>query len=408
MTEYKDHEEHDEAEHEDALAVEHSISQVGRNQSKKLPPVVIGIVGFALVAVVIAILFSGEEKKEIVKSTGEEYELRTSKVPQQIEKAIPTASAQVPQLVIPDMPELTQEQLEKMRQEIDLRNRRRHAPVVLINRLDNEGNAASDGKTQAHDNDPSAEYKNALAIDSARKMAYLERANKAALDAAQNSNGGGDKSDKSISASELNSAAVVTNFATNLENPSFKIAQGKVIPGILETAIQTDLSGMLRAIVSEDVYSENGEMLLIMKGSRLIGEYKSGVAQGQVRVFVIWTRLLRKDGVDIKLDSPGTDSIGRSGLEGWVDTHFVERFGAATAMSLISGFAQQGASNQSQQQSLSQSFNKSAEVILNKSVNIPPTIGVDQGSKINVFVAKDLDFKKAVLSAEHTNDRGME
>lgn len=379
-----------------------SISQVGRKPVKPLSTPVKIIGGLAVLIVVLAILFSDDEKKAVINSTNEEYELRQSKAPKPVDKPIPKASEQDKQLEIPDMvePVLSAADQQKIQMENDLRQRRRHAPVILINNDPNATNNKSQKAGSANAEDAALGDTGAADIAATRKMELLAQTTKAALEAQTGANAA-NQTEKPIAASELKSAQVVTNYAANLLDPGFKITQGKVIPGTLETAIQTDLSGMIRAKVSEDVYSEDGSQILVMKGSRLIGEYKSGIAQGQVRVFAIWTRLRRPDGIYITLDSPGTDSIGRSGMEGWVDTHFVERFGASAMMSVISGFAQHGSNNQSQQMALSNSFSKATEVILNKSINIPPTIGVNQGDKINVFVAKDLDFKRAILSPEH-------
>ncbi|MFN9910766.1 MAG: TrbI/VirB10 family protein, partial [bacterium] len=93
--------------------------------------------------------------------------------------------------------------------------------------------------------------------------------------------------------------------------------------------------------------------MLIPAGSRLIGEYKSGIAQGQTRVFIVWTRLLRSDGVSVQLASIGTDSLGRAGSSGYVDNHYLERYGSAVLLSLVGGVSQfvagLGQSSQSQQ-----------------------------------------------------------
>lgn len=87
------------------------------------------------------------------------------------------------------------------------------------------------------------------------------------------------------------------------------VPEGTLIPGILETAIVSDLPGQIRAIVSEDVYSFDGRRVLIPTGTRLIGEYQSEITQGQNRIFVIWTRMLRDDGVSVRLNSIGADSL---------------------------------------------------------------------------------------------------
>lgn len=211
--------------------------------------------------------------------------------------------------------------------------------------------------------------------------------------------GGGEDSDPNLAfAQENTNSNVQTTKATQLQNLDTLIAQGKMISGILETAIQSDLPGMVRAISSENVYSFNGSTLLIPKGSRLVGQYRSGVRQGQSRVFVIWNRMIRPDGASIDLGSIGTDDLGRSGLEGDVDSHFMERFGASVLLSIIDGALSAAVDSIDDDDgstvsvSGSNDFSRSAEIALENSINIKPTIHIDQGSRIKIFVGKDLDF----------------
>ncbi len=208
---------------------------------------------------------------------------------------------------------------------------------------------------------------------------------------------GGGNSDENLKfANNVKPAKTVQ--ATQLRNLSTLIAQGELISGVLETAIQSDLPGMLRAITSENVYSFDGSNLLIPKGTRLIGEYRSKIRQGQSRVFVIWTRLIRPDGVSLNIGSIGTDSLGRSGLEGDVDTHFMERFGSSVLLSMIDGaldaLINTVSDNDSSNVSLNggNDFSRSAEIALENSIGIQPTIHIDQGSRIKIFVGQDLDF----------------
>ena len=198
---------------------------------------------------------------------------------------------------------------------------------------------------------------------------------------------------------------VDTAYAVKLQHPEMLIAQGTMIAGILETAIQSDLPGMLRAIVSEDIYGFDGTVLLIPRGSRLIGRYKSGLLRGQVRVFVMWNRILRTDGVSINIGSYGTDNLGRSGLDGDLDTHFLERFGSSILLSMIDTGMQIGANSLDNQNSATvaiesgQDVSSAAQVALENSIAIPPTIHVDQGKRIKVFVSKDLDFSTIETSS---------
>ena len=83
-----------------------------------------------------------------------------------------------------------------------------------------------------------------------------------------------------------------------------------MIKGILETAISSDLPGNVRATTTEDVYSFDGRRVLIPKGTMLTGEYRSGLNRGQSRIFIVWTRMLRADGVSLMLGWTGTDSLG--------------------------------------------------------------------------------------------------
>jgi type IV secretion system protein VirB10 len=222
--------------------------------------------------------------------------------------------------------------------------------------------------------------------------------------------------------------AVVTTHAQQIKRIDALVPQGYMIKGVLETAIQSDLPGMVRASTSEDVYSFDGRRVLIPKGTMLTGEYRSGILRGQTRVFVVWTRMLRADGVSLMLGSYGTDQLGRSGLTGDVDNHFLQRFGGAALLTITGGVAQFVAAlgnlqnsqptqfvldpttntlvpisavtqnqivangGQIAAQSMSQGITKMAEMALSNDINIPPTINVDQGTRIIVFVKRDLDF----------------
>ncbi|WP_246658459.1 type IV secretion system protein VirB10, partial [Rhizobium sp. FKY42] len=173
-------------------------------------------------------------------------------------------------------------------------------------------------------------------------------------------------------------------------------------------AIVSDLPGQVRAITSRDVYSFDGRRVLIPTGTRLIGEYQSEVTQGQQRVFVVWTRLIRDDGVSVRLNSIGTDSLGRSGLTGHVDKKFRERFGASILLSIVGGGASYltgyGSNSSSSgndnteraaelaRETIARTFSNMANTVLAENLKIPPTISVAQGERIFVYVRQDLDF----------------
>ncbi len=183
--------------------------------------------------------------------------------------------------------------------------------------------------------------------------------------------------------------------ATVLHNRGSVIAQGAVIPAVLETALDSDLPGFARAVVSRDVRSFDGAAVLIPRGSRVIGEYRSAAALGQSRAFIIWTRVLRPDGVSVQIGSPVTDPLGRAGVAGSVDHHFLERFGGAILMSVVTAGANALAGEPNTEVVVGSSqdaANLASNASVFAPVNIPPTIKVPQGSPIRIFVARDLDF----------------
>ena len=215
---------------------------------------------------------------------------------------------------------------------------------------------------------------------------------------AQAANGFKAKGDNGL-AVQLVSKPIDRVTADTITNKSYTIVQGTLIRGVLETAIQSDLPGFIRAEVAHDVYSFDGSRLLIPKASRLVGQYRSGLVRGQTRVFVVWDRLLRPDGASILIGSPGTDLLGRAGLEGDLDTHFFKIFGASVLLSLVDGaidVAVESVRDTVGSTTILQntnSLNRAAEIALENSINIPPTIHIDQGTAIQVFVARDLDFR---------------
>jgi type IV secretion system protein VirB10 len=177
--------------------------------------------------------------------------------------------------------------------------------------------------------------------------------------------------------------------ATRMKNPGQTVSQGTLIPAVLETAINSDLPGYVRAVVSSDIRSFDGSRILVPRSSRLIGQYKSGVANGQTRAYVMWTRLIRPDGVSVALASPAVDAAGQTGLTGTVDSHFLKRFGSSLLLSIVGAASTVGSGGSALVVSGGQS---AASVAAQQNGAIPPTIKVRQGQPIRVFTAKDLDF----------------
>lgn len=183
-----------------------------------------------------------------------------------------------------------------------------------------------------------------------------------------------------------------TATASNNFDPKTTVTQGTMIPAVLETAINTDVPGYVRAVVSQDVRSFDGSRILVPRSSRLIGQYQSGLQAGQKRAYVIWTRLIRPDGVSVALASPGTGFDGSGGLPGKVDSHFFQRFGSAMLLSVIGGLSTVGSGGASVVLGGGQN---AAATALQQNGQIAPTVRVRMGEPIRVFTARDLDFSQA-------------
>lgn len=203
---------------------------------------------------------------------------------------------------------------------------------------------------------------------------------------------------------------IVSVSAKRLPHPGLTVPAGELIPATLETAINSELPGMARAITTRDVYSLEGSNLLIPRGSTLVGQFNANVVQGQSRMLIVWNRVQLANGVIVSLNSPGTDTLGRAGQGAdYVDRHFMERFGSAALLSMIGAYvANAGVNGQDQYNSQSQyrmaiaeSFQQSAGQALEQDMMIKPTLQINQGTRINVFVAHDLDFHSVGAFGTH-------
>lgn len=179
--------------------------------------------------------------------------------------------------------------------------------------------------------------------------------------------------------------------AQPMTNPSTTVIQGTLIPAILETAINTDVPGYVRAVVSQDVRSFDGKRVLIPRSSRLIGQYQSGVQQGQERAYVIWTRLIRPDGASVNIASPAVAFNGTTGLAGDVDTHFFSRFGSGLLLSVVGGLGAV-ATGGIGGVIVAGGSQSAASAAVQSDGQRSPTIRVKPGEPIRVFIARDVDF----------------
>ena len=173
---------------------------------------------------------------------------------------------------------------------------------------------------------------------------------------------------------------------------------GAVISAALITGIRSDLPGQITAQVTENVYdSPTGKILLIPQGARIIGQYDNGVGFGQRRILLVWNRLIFPNGRSIVLErQPGADAEGYAGLEDGVDYHWGELFKAAALSTLLSIGAESGSSgNESDivralRNGAANSISQTGQQIVQRQLNIAPTLTIRPGFPVRVIVTRDL------------------
>ncbi len=176
------------------------------------------------------------------------------------------------------------------------------------------------------------------------------------------------------------------------------VIQGTMIQAVMETALDSSLPGQTRAIISEDVFSFDGTRLLIPRGSRLIGRYRSGIEISQRRVTIAWDRIILPDNQSIQISAFGGDELGRSGVTGFVDTRFAQRFGSAALISIISAAPSAAAAQVENEttaevlEDVGDDLADATDSVIGEYLSIGPVIHIDQGARVTVMVDRDLEI----------------
>jgi type IV secretion system protein VirB10 len=182
------------------------------------------------------------------------------------------------------------------------------------------------------------------------------------------------------------------------------LPKGAFIDCTLETAVSSALPGMTTCVTATDTFGADGNVVLLERGTKLVGETRGEVAQGAPRLFVLWTEARTPTGVVVPLASPGTDELGRSGLSGTIDRHWWLRFGTAILITVIDGAIQGATESHNSGGTMVLNPSTSSDVateVLRGTLNIPPTIDKAQGDRIEILVARDVDFRS--VYALHAN-----
>ncbi|WP_120632545.1 type IV secretion system protein VirB10 [Ruegeria sp. EL01] len=186
-----------------------------------------------------------------------------------------------------------------------------------------------------------------------------------------------------------------TVFASVLENPHLTITRGTIIPCALDTAMNSSQPGDVRCTITDDVRSTTGTVILLEKGTTVVGEYRGGLQRGQKRLFVVWSRAETPNAVTVNLDSSGTDALGRAGFDGDIDTQFWTRFGGTIMLSVIDdalAAAVVSASNADTIENTTNGVSSLAQTELQSTINVPVVLTKNQGEEVAIMMARDLDF----------------
>jgi type IV secretion system protein VirB10 len=181
-----------------------------------------------------------------------------------------------------------------------------------------------------------------------------------------------------------------------LPTQRFLLPKGAFIDCTLETAVNSALPGMTTCVTATDTFGADGNIVLLERGTKLVGETRGEVSQGSPRLFVLWTEARTPTGVVVPLSSPGTDELGRSGLSGTIDRHWWLRFGTAILITVIDGAIQGATESRGNGGTIVLNPAASGDVAteaLRGTLNIPPTLSKAQGDRIEILVARDVDFR---------------
>ena len=257
--------------------------------------------------------------------------------------------------------------------------------------------------------DPVADAEKALAFK-ARFASNLVSANDgASRPLAEASGTSVDASARSSSLPQAPAAQVVTATTASKRAPEvnlnsahgqpFVVFEGTTIDTVLVNRLDGEFTGPVKVMVTNPVYSQDRQHMLIPEGTFILGDVQKVAGLGQKRLAVTFHRLLMPDGYSVDLDQfHGLDQAGSTGLKDNVNNHYVEIFGASIALGVIAGAAQSSNSNQGLYQSgseayrsgIASSLSQSSTNVLDRYINIPPTITIREGHRIKVYITQDM------------------
>lgn len=182
---------------------------------------------------------------------------------------------------------------------------------------------------------------------------------------------------------------------------SFMIRKGTPIECVLDTKMDSSVPGLVTCSLPRDVYSMNGKVKLLERGSTVSGEYRGSMAMGVDRLFVLWTEIVTPSGVHINLDSPAAGPLGEAGMGGAVDHHWWRRFGSALLFSMIADavditmtqLQDNGSNNDITYDNTDDGMDEIIKEAMQQSGQIAPTLIKNQGEMVSIMVGRNLSFE---------------
>jgi len=206
-------------------------------------------------------------------------------------------------------------------------------------------------------------------------------------------------------ASQLASSTTPVARAREMADQSLLLPKGRQVDCVLTTRIINELPGFTSCALTQNLYSANGKVLLLERGTEVSGEYAVSNQMGLRRLFIVWTRVRTPDGIEVDLHSPGADALGTSGVPGYLEQRWFERIGAALLLSVMRDVVeievarqQSGGSDstivvgQPPGQNTIQAGQDISEQVVKQTLNVKPTLYINEGVRVSIYVARDLDF----------------
>jgi type IV secretion system protein VirB10 len=209
-----------------------------------------------------------------------------------------------------------------------------------------------------------------------------------------------EETEKRVTESPSNETSSNPSALNSADGKDYVIFEGTILETVLLNRLDGQFTGPVECLITTDIYSHDRQHLLIPSGSKIIGEAKRVDTFGQTRLAVAFHRLIMPDGYSVNLDQfKGMNQIGDTGLRDQVNNHYFEIFGASLAVGAVGGIAEAGSGGlltqsgtQSMEQGVGESLGQTSQRILDKFLNVLPTVTIREGHRVKIYLSGDLEL----------------